>query len=469
MERRLKISPVILAAGKGVRMGSPVPKVMHILSGRPLVGHVVESALSLRSEVPIVVTGFKAREVERALDGTGVRFARQSPQLGTGHALMCVRRRWGRFRRPVLVLLGDVPLVRPETMRRLVDAHLREAPALTVLTAVLDDPGEYGRIVRDAFGRVRAIVEAHEADARQREIREINTGLFVFDPGFLEAHLFRLQRQNRKGEFYLTDLVAVAFEEGRPMGAMPVPDAREVQGINHPLDLQRAHEILRQFTVERLGDSGVLVRDPRSAYVEAGVRVGAGTVLDPNVHLQGRTAVGSRCRVGTGAVIRDSVIADGAEILPYCVIEESRVGAGARVGPFARMRPGSVLEAEVRVGNFVELKKSRLGRGTKAQHLSYLGDATIGPGVNVGAGTITCNYDGHEKHPTVLGADVFVGSDTQFVAPVRVGRGAYIGAGSTITRNVPPGALALSRARQVNVKGWVERKNRAARGRRRKR
>ncbi|MBI2061204.1 MAG: bifunctional UDP-N-acetylglucosamine diphosphorylase/glucosamine-1-phosphate N-acetyltransferase GlmU [Nitrospirae bacterium] len=456
----MSISAVILAAGKGVRMKSDLPKVLHPLWGKPLVHYPVQLAKALHASPISVVTGYRPDGVRAALKSGGVSFVHQSPQGGTGHALMCVGKAWGRFKSPVLMLLGDVPLLKVETLRELMRVHRAQRPAATVLTAEVEKPRGYGRIVRDGLGRVSAIVEELDAREDQKNIPEINTGIFIFDPLFLNSHLSRLGRENQKKEYYVTDLVAIASEEGLPVEAVRVADPREIQGINTRKDLLTARDILRQFTVDDLIERGVTILDGRSVYVEPGVSVGEGTVLHPHVFLRGETRIGRNCEIEPGAVIQNSVLADGVRVKPYCVIEESVIGQGAQVGPFARLRPASRVAEDARVGNFVEMKKTTLGRGSKAQHLSYLGDATIGEGVNVGAGTITCNYDGKKKYRTILEKGVFVGSDTQFVAPVRVGKGAYIGAGSTITENVPPGALALSRAPQKNIKGWTSSRRR---------
>lgn len=454
----MRIEVVILAAGKGERMKSLLPKILHPLWGRPLISYPMEIARALAARPIVVVTGVGSREVERACAGRDVAFVRQSPPRGTGHALLRVQASRGRFKRRVLVLLGDVPQLRVSTVRELLRFHEQRKASATVLTAVLDDPRGYGRIRRDGLGRVTGIVEELDALPHERTIREINTGIFVFEPDLLNDFLPRLKPDNRKGEYYLTDLVHLAVENGMEVAALAASDPKEGLGVNSRRELAEAHDAMRARFVERLIDEGARVLDRRTLYVDPTVRVAPGVALHPNVHLLGRTVIESDCVIGTGAVIQDSIVKRGTVVKPYSVIEESRIGPAAQVGPFSRLRPGTVVDRDVRVGNFVELKKSRLGRGTKAQHLSYLGDAIIGPGVNVGAGTITCNYDGAKKSRTILERGVFVGSDTQFVAPVRVGRGAYIGAGSTITENVPGGALALSRTEQKNVRGWVKKR-----------
>ena len=449
---------VVLAAGKGTRMNSLRPKVLHPLAGLPLVTHVLRAADGLAPATTTVVLGHEAEAVKRALlDRPNLNFAVQEPQLGTGHALLQAEPLLEGKEGVVLLLSGDVPLLRTETLRRLVAHHQAQRAAATVLTTVLPEPFGYGRIVRHVGGIVR-IVEERDATPEERQITEVNTGIYAFDLPPLFAALREVATSNSQGEYYLPDLVGIYRGRNLPVETLAVDDPNEVRGVNSQAELAGLARQVRRTHVEALMSKGVVCIDPDTVYVDMDVEVGADTVLHPNVYLEGSTRIGAGCEIHAGARVVDCLVEDGALVGNYSVLHASRVDAGAIVGPFARLRPDSHVCAGAHVGNFVELKKTVLGPGSKANHLTDLGDATIGTGVNVGAGTITCNYDGVQKHPTTIEDGAFIGSDTQLIAPVRVGRGAYVAAGSSITDDVPAGALGLARARQVNKEGWAGRK-----------
>jgi bifunctional UDP-N-acetylglucosamine pyrophosphorylase/glucosamine-1-phosphate N-acetyltransferase len=447
---------VILAAGKGTRMKSARPKVLHCASGLPLIEHVFRVAESLSPATTVVVVGHMAGAVMQALGKRlGLRFALQEPQLGTGHALLQAEPHLAGARGTLVMLSGDVPLLRPGTLRALVARHEQRRAAATVLTARLDQPGGYGRIVREK-GAIAAIVEEKDATPAERALDEINSGIYAFDVAPLFDALRRLGSANAQGEYYLPDLVRIYRARGLAVETLSLEDPREILGVNSRKELADVTAILKTRRIDELMAAGVTIVDPGSAWIGPDVEVGADTILHPGVYLEGRTRIGGGCEIHSGVRIVDSTIDDGVVINNFCVILESHVRAGAKVGPFAHIRPQSDVGEGAHIGNFVELKKTTVGTGTKASHLTYLGDATIGERVNIGAGTITCNYDGTVKHPTVIEDGAFIGSDSQLVAPVRVGKGAYVAAGSSITEDVPAGALGIARGRQVNKEGWVE-------------
>ncbi|MBI5904216.1 MAG: bifunctional UDP-N-acetylglucosamine diphosphorylase/glucosamine-1-phosphate N-acetyltransferase GlmU [Deltaproteobacteria bacterium] len=452
------ISAIILAAGQGKRMKSALPKVAHPVLGKPVVWHVAQAARDAGIREMVFVLGYGRDKVLPTVSAFGGKVAIQESQFGTGDAARCGLAELSAGAKEVVVLCGDAPLIRPATIRALLAARRRTGAAASVLTGVLSDPTGYGRIVRSADGAVARIVEEKDADTAARRIREVNSGTYAFDRSFLERGLPRISDVNAQREYYLTDLVVEALAEGTRVVPVVAGDPDEVRGINSRRELSDASRILRRKKIDELMGSGVTVVDPDRTFVEPGVSVGQDTVLEPGVALLGKTRVGRGVRIQAGCVVENSSIADGVHLKPYCVVSDARVGKGAIVGPFAHLRPEADIGEEAHIGNFVEVKKSRIGKGSKANHLAYIGDATVGKKVNVGAGTITCNYDGIAKHPTVLGDGVFVGSDTMLVAPVTVGKGALIGAGSTITRNVPPFALALCRAEQKVFEYWVARK-----------
>lgn len=455
---------VILAAGEGKRMRSARAKVLHRLAGRPLLAYPLALAREVGSRGIVVVVGHQGDAIRAALPaGPDLHVVDQGEPRGTGHALQVARAAVPPSATEVLLLYADVPLLTAGTVERLLTHHRRTRAAATVLTCIPPDPGGYGRVVRRG-GRVVAIVEERDATPAQRRLREVNAGVYCFDPRPLWPALARLRPDNEQAELYLTDVIGLLARGGRRVEAVAVDDPLEVAGVNDRRQLAELEGVLRQRTLARLMAEGVTVLDPASTYVEADVRVGRDTVLYPGVALEGHTVVGEACEIGAGCQLRDVTLGERVTLRPYCVLAGSTVEAEATLGPFAHLRPGSHVEAGARIGNFVELKKSRIGRRAKVPHLSYVGDATVGPEANLGAGTITCNYDGVAKHETHIGARAFVGTHASLVAPVRIGEDAYVGAGSVVTADVPAGALALSRAPQVVKEGWVERRRRQRAG-----
>jgi bifunctional UDP-N-acetylglucosamine pyrophosphorylase/glucosamine-1-phosphate N-acetyltransferase len=450
---------LILAAGMGKRMQSRWSKLIHPIAGRPMVRHVIEATKGAGVARTVVVIGNQADEVRRAVGDHDKRiaFAFQKEQLGTGHAVLSAERLLQGHTGDVLILNGDLPALRPETLRALVSYHRAHGAPLSLLTTVVADPRGYGRVIRNYGGDVSRIVEDADASADERATQEINCGIYCVDSQSLFRPLRQATRDNAQGEIYLTDLVEILRRASRKVAAYRHAEPQEVLGVNDRSEMAQASRALYQRKAEALMREGVTLVDPATTYVDMPVTIGRDSLLEPQVMILGDSRLGADVRIGLGSRLVDSEVGDGSEILPYCVIGQARVGRSCRVGPFAHLRPESTLEDESRVGNFVETKKTRLGRGSKANHLSYLGDAEIGREVNIGAGTITCNYDGVHKHRTVIEDEVFIGSDTQLVAPVRIRRGAFVGAGSTITKDVPSHALALSRARQENKEGWAKR------------
>jgi bifunctional UDP-N-acetylglucosamine pyrophosphorylase/glucosamine-1-phosphate N-acetyltransferase len=449
------IAAVILAAGKGTRMKSDLVKVLHPILGVPMLHYTIDLALhGIKAEKIIVVIGHQADRIQKLYEGVPVQFAVQPKQLGTGHAVMQAAPFLESFKGPVLILCGDVPLVKPETLHSLMDAFRTNRSVLAVMTVVVENPYGYGRILRQDDGLIDRIVEEKDATEKERGVREINTGIYCIDAAFLKEGLREIGRENAQGEYYLTDLIEIAGRRGLKCSPFPVSNPVEVMGINTRVDLATANEVLRQEKVKSLMLSGVTVLDPKTAYVDQTVEIGKDTVLYPNCILEGKTKIGERCVVESNTKISDTILGNEVTICPNSVIAESRIEDGVVIGPFARLRPLSEIKAKAKIGNFVEVKKSVVGKGTKANHLSYIGDSTLGENVNVGAGTITCNYDGFEKHQTIIGDRVFVGSNVELVAPVKVGNDASIGAGTTVTKDVPEGALAISRAKQKIIEGW---------------
>lgn len=439
-------------------MRSSRPKALHRLAGLTLIEHVLRAAEAMNPTTTGVVVGHQATQVQAGLvDRSSLRFAVQSEQFGTGHALLQAAPMFQGQRGTLVVLSGDVPLVRAATLERLVATHERAKAAVTVVTAHVARPYGYGRIVRTE-GRLTGIVEERDASNAQRQLKEINSGIYAFDLEPLFDALHEIPRGGAVNEIYLPGLVTIYRGRGWLVETIEVSDPDEVRGINSQTELAEVRRIVRQSKNEELMAAGVTIEDPATTYVDVDVTVGPDTVIHPGVFLEGRTRVGARCELHAGVRIVDSTLEDGVLVNNHCVIRRTRVAEGAQVGPFAHLREGTVVGAEAKIGNFVETKKTSLGRGSKASHLTYLGDTSVGDGANVGAGTITCNYDGVNKHATAIGHNAFIGSGTQLVAPVSVGDGAYIGAGSCITEDVPAGALGVARARQVNKTEWVGRR-----------
>lgn len=451
------IHVVVLAAGKGTRMKSAVPKVLHPICGVSLIDRVLRTAAALSPASITIVVGHGADAVQTALQGRPVQFVVQEPQLGTGHALQQTAPLLRGATGTLVLLSGDVPLLTSATLTSLVETHSAADAAATVITANMPRPFGYGRIVRSA-GRIMRIVEEKDATASQRAITEINSGIYALDPGPLFDALDGIGTANRQGEYYLPDLIAIYRKQKRAVTTWTVERTEEIRGINSRTELAEVSTMVRQQKNEELMAAGVTLVDPATTYVDADVVVGPDTVIHPCVILEGSTRIGAACELHAGTRILNSTLGDRVTVRNHTIISEATVAAGAVLGPFAHIRPGSTVGEEAHVGNFVELKKTSMGRGAKANHLAYLGDATIGARANVGAGTITCNYDGHAKHQTVIGDDVFVGSNSTLVAPVTLAEGAYIAAGSTITTNVPAASLGIGRARQENKDGWVARR-----------
>ncbi len=454
------LTVVILAAGEGKRMRSRQPKVLHPLCGRPLIGYALRTARALADRI-VVVVGPNAEPV-RTVVGDDVAIVEQRERLGTGHAVLQARA-VGAGGGTILVLPGDVPLLSSETLERLVGHHQATGAAATVLTAVVDRPQGYGRILRQG-GRVKRIVEDRDATDDQKKINEINTSVYCFEAPRLWAALDDVKPDNEHGEYYLTDVIGILARAGGRIEAQAAADPVEALGINDRKQLAAVAAIQRGRILERLMADGVTILDPASTYIEDAVTIGPDTTVYPNVVIEGATSIGSECVIGSGCQISASRLADRVQLKPYCVLVESTIEDEAQLGPFCHLRPLSHVGPKAKIGNFVELKKSRIGRGSKVPHLSYVGDATVGERVNIGAGTITCNYDGVAKHETKIGDGAFIGTNTSLVAPLVIGEGAYVGAGSTITKNVPPDALAVARGQQVVKDGWAARraKKRAA-------
>jgi bifunctional UDP-N-acetylglucosamine pyrophosphorylase/glucosamine-1-phosphate N-acetyltransferase len=452
------LAVVIVAAGKGTRLNSRRPKVLHEIGGKPLLGHVMAAALQVVAPADIyVVVGHQAERVKAAVAATGVRFVDQAEQRGTGHAIQCAREVIAGYQN-ILVLSGDVPLIRPETIKAVWDFHQKEHAAMTILTAAPEDPTGYGRVLRRANDShcVEAIIEQKALTPdQQQNLAEINSGIYAFQTAPLLAYLDRLTANNAHGELYLTDMAGLLVAAGERVVAVKAASAAEVLGANTIAELVALDATLRAATASRLMAAGITIFRPETCVIDAEVEVAPDTVIEPFVQLLGTTRIGSDCLIRSYSVIENCTLGDAVLIRQSCVLEGSALANGAQIGPFAHLRPGTEIGEGAHVGNFVETKKAKLGKGVKAGHLTYLGDAEIGEGTNIGAGVITCNYDGVHKHPTRIGKGVFVGSDSTLVAPVTLEDGAYVGAGSCITRNVPAGALAVGRAREFIKEGWV--------------
>lgn len=456
-----RVAVAIMAAGKGTRLKSKHPKVLHEVGGKPLLGHVIAAAAKVAPVQDIhAIVGHEAERVREALGHTGVNFVLQAEQRGTGHALMVAREALQPYD-TVIVLSGDAPLIQPRTIESLRDFHLAQAAAMTILTARLHDPTGYGRVIRKSAksAEVRAIVEEKSATAAQKKIHEINSGIYAFSVKQLYRLIDQLRTDNPHGEFYLTDMAAVFQKAGQRVVAVEAHDPHEILGGNTRVELIDIDQHLRLAKCLALMAEGVTIFYPQTCVIDADVEVASDAVIEPFVQLLGNTRVGSDCRIQSYSVISDSTLGDGVLVRIGSVIESSQVGDGAILGPYCHLRPGNDIGEGARIGNFVEVKKTRMGKGSKANHLTYLGDAEIGEDVNIGAGTITCNYDGRAKHKTVIANGVFVGSNATLVAPVRLANGAYVAAGSCITDDVPEDSLALGRSRQIVKQGWARERN----------
>jgi bifunctional UDP-N-acetylglucosamine pyrophosphorylase / glucosamine-1-phosphate N-acetyltransferase len=441
---------IVLAAGQGKRMHSALPKVLHALAGRPLLAHVLDAARALKPHKIVVVHGHGGDEVRAAFPDPAIEWVAQTEQLGTGHA---VRQAMPQVAADaeVLILYGDVPLVRAETLKRLLEASQR---GVAVLTAEVANPTGYGRIVRASAGRVSRIVEQKDANPAEAAIREINAGFFALRASHLSAWLAKITNQNAQQEYYLTDIVSLAGADDIPVFAVKVEDRWEVAGVNSKQDLAGLERVVQHREAARLLEGGVTLADPARIDVRGPLECGRDVSIDVNCVFEGKVTLGDHVRIGPNCVLRNVSIAEGSEVRAFSHLDEAEVGARCILGPYARLRPGASLADEVHIGNFVEVKASRVGKGSKANHLAYIGDSDVGANVNVGAGTITCNYDGANKNRTVIEDDCFIGSDATLVAPVRIAKGSYIGAGSTITKNTPAGQLTVARAKQVSIPAW---------------
>lgn len=459
-----ELGVILLAAGQGTRMKSALPKVLHPIAGRPLFLHALATAQRLLPARVAIVIGHGAEAVRHAYDGVAVAWAIQEKQLGTGHAVLCAKDVFDGFAGEVLILSGDVPLIKEETLRAMVAQHRGRQAAVTLLTAALDRPHGYGRVLRDASGKVTGIVEEKDASDGQRQIHEVNAGVYVASTAFLFAALGAVKNDNRQGEYYLPDIVAIGLAQGKTIETVQVADAREMKGVNTREELAFMEKSLRESINRQWMLAGVTLKDPDTTYIDAGVTIGKDTVIGPNTQLRGKTIIGERCQIDGTAFLTDVEIADDVQLKFSVMLTACRVGGGAIVGPFAQLRPGTELGRNVHIGNFVEAKAAHIGDGTKANHLTYLGDVTIGQDSNIGAGTITCNYDGFQKYQTKIGDRVQVGSDTTLVAPITLGDDVYIATASTVRKNVPAGALVYNQREEKIRAGWTEQKRQQMKG-----
>ena len=460
-----QITIVILAAGQGTRMKSRKAKVLHRAGGQSLIEHVVDTALRLTAPERIwVVVGHQADQVRDAAGNRGVGFIEQREQKGTGHALMVGREALAGLDGQLMILYGDGPLISAATLKRLAAEQRESGAAATLITTELDDPTGYGRVLRDLSGGVAAIVEQKAATPAQLQIKEINSGIYCFRAADFWPRLDQIRPDNPAREYYLTDLVEILNRAGQTVGGMRIENPAEVLGINNRVELAQVDAIFRARKAQELMLAGVTIEKPETVSIDAGARIGMDTVIEPFVRISGSTVIGEQCTIGACSVLEDVTLGDRVQVGPFTSISASRLDDGAQVGPYARLRMGAHVEAGAHIGNFVELKKTRLGAGAKAMHLAYLGDSDIGEKVNIGAGTITCNYDGARKHPTTIGDGAFVGSNSTLVAPIEIGAGAYLAAGSVITKPVPPDALGLGRAHQVVKENWASRRRKASHG-----
>ena len=449
------VIPLILAAGKGVRMKSDLPKVALHICGQPMINRIVNTAAAVSTEKPCVIVGSGADYVREALDGVPVHWIYQKEQLGTGHAVAQAREELIDSGKDILILCGDTPLLRPETLQKLCAHHKESGAAATLVSTELDNPKGYGRIIRSQHsGAFMSIVEERDCQEHDKRVNEINAGLYVVSAKVLFETLARVGSENDQGEFYLTDVFGLLAEDEQTVEALNLPIEEELLGVNDRLQLAQATEILRLRACEELMRAGVSISAPSTTYVDDDVEVGSDTSIEPNVHILAGTKIGRHCKIGTGCHLTGCTIGDNVTLLPYTVALGAVIEDEVTSGPFSRLREGTLLKRGSKTGNFVELKKTTLGEGSKASHLAYLGDSQIGEGANIGAGTITCNYDGVNKHPTIIGDGVFVGSNSTLVAPLELEPRSYVAAGSTVNRNVPSEALAIGRTRQVNKENY---------------
>jgi len=452
------IGVILLAAGQGTRMKSSLPKVLHPLGGKPLFLHALGTAQRLKPSRCAVVIGHGAGVVREAYDGDDVVWVTQERRLGTGHAVLCAQEAFGDFSGDILILSGDVPLIRQPSLAAMLEMHRQSGSVLTLMTACLETPTGYGRILRGAGGEISGTVEEKDATAAQKQIREVNAGVYVVAAGFLFPALAAIGNDNRQKEYYLPDIVAVALRQGKKVATVQVDDPREMRGINTREELALMEKTLRERINHQWMAAGVTLKDPQTTYIDEGVTIGKDTVIGPNTHLLGRTVIGERCRIDGSAYLTDVEIGDEVHLKFSVVLTDSRIAGGAIIGPFAHLRPGNSLGRNVHIGNFVEAKAATIGEGTKANHLTYLGDCTIGRDTNIGAGTITCNYDGFKKYRTTIGDRVQVGSDSTLVAPVSLGDDVYVATASTVRHDVPTGALVFNQREERLREGWTERK-----------
>ncbi len=453
-----EIGVIILAAGQGTRMKSDLPKVLHRIGGKPLFLHVLDTAKLLHPSRVAIVIGHGAQAVRCAYGGSEIAWAMQESQLGTGHAVNCARNIFADFTGDILILSGDVPLIRARTLQTMIARHREEQAAITLMTAVLENPRGYGRVLRDRGGLITATVEEKDASEEQRRIQEVNAGAYVAEREFLFEALESIRNDNRQGEYYLPDIVGIGLGKGRRVATVPVEDPKEMMGINTREELARMEKTLRERINKKWMGAGVTLKDPDTTYIEDGVSIGRDTVIGPNTQLCGRTVIGEGCQIDGSAYVTDSEIGSDVHLRFFVVLTGCRVDRGAIVGPFAHLRPGTALARDVHIGNFVETKEAKIGPGTKANHLTYLGDCTIGGDTNIGAGTITCNYDGFNKYKTRIGDRVQVGSDTTLVAPISLGDDVYVATASTVRRDVPAGALVYNERQERVRDGWTEQK-----------
>lgn len=458
------IGVILLAAGQGKRMKSGLPKVLHSLCGKPLFLHPLEIAQKLQPGKIVVVIGHGAESVQRSYTGTDVSWVVQEQQLGTGHAVLCARKMFNDFSGDILILSGDVPLITQSTLNAMIDRHRVQRAALTLMTACLQDPTGYGRILRDDGGAISGIVEERDATVIEKQIKEVNAGVYVASPEFLFSALERVNNHNQQQEYYLPDIVTIGLAQQRKIATFGVDDSHEMMGINTREELAAMEKILQGRINRKWMDAGVTLKDPQTVYIDEGVTIGRDTVIGPNTHLRGHTTIGERCQIDGSAYITDAELEDEVHLLFSVVITSSRIAGGAIVGPFAHLRPGTALGRNVHIGNFVEAKQATIGDGTKANHLTYLGDCTIGRETNIGAGTITCNYDGFKKYRTTIGDRVQVGSDSTLIAPVSLGNDVYVATATTVRHDIPAGALVFNQREEQVRNGWTEQKRQKMKG-----